>query len=64
MKPALSAIAEAEIGNIAQTILKIGTLETRNADRMDFHSVAVWSIKDALEAAYLAGMVDHYRGTA
>jgi hypothetical protein len=33
----------------------IETLETRNNDGLDFHDVAVWSIHDALAAAYAAG---------
>ena len=35
----------------------IKTLETRNSDRLDFHDVAVWAIRAALEAAYEAGRV-------
>jgi hypothetical protein len=31
------------------------TLETRRSDSLDFHDVAVWQIKEALEAAYEAG---------
>ncbi len=34
----------------------IETLETRNRDRLDFHDVAVWAIRAALEAAYAAGV--------
>ncbi len=33
----------------------IETLETHNSDRLDFHDVAVWSIRSALEAAFAAG---------
>jgi hypothetical protein len=33
----------------------IETLETRNRDRLDFHDVAVWSIRVALEEAFEAG---------
>ena len=33
----------------------IETLETRNSDRLDFHDVAVWAIRDALAAAFAAG---------
>ena len=33
----------------------IETLETRHSDDMDFHDLAVWNIKKALEAAYKAG---------
>ena len=35
----------------------IQTLETQNSDRLDFHDVAVWAIRAALEAAYEAGRV-------
>ena len=41
---------------IAQKQLRIDTLETRHSDRLDFHDVAVWSIRDALEAAFKAGV--------
>ena len=41
---------------IAEAVLHMETLETRNADSLDFHDVAVWSIKEALELAYAAGM--------
>lgn len=34
----------------------IETLETQNGDRLDFHDVAVWAIRAALEAAYAAGL--------
>lgn len=43
------------ISLIAEKHLRIETLETRNADGLDFHDLAVWSIKDALEAAFEAG---------
>ena len=42
---------------IAQTYLDIETLETRHSDRLDFHDTAVWRLKDALEAAFNAGVV-------
>jgi hypothetical protein len=41
---------------IARTNLHIETLETRCSDRLDFHNVAVWSLREALEAAYNAGI--------
>ncbi len=62
-KPTLSPAAQAEIEAIAAQVLAIETLETRNADSLDFHDRAVWVIKEALEAAYLAGMVDHHRAS-
>ena len=48
---------------IAQQHLDVETLETRRSDRLDFHDLAVWSIKAALEAAYQAG-VEQGRQTA
>jgi hypothetical protein len=41
---------------IAQDKLRFETLETRRSDSLDFHDVAVWCVKDALEAAFQAGM--------
>lgn len=43
------------IAEIALQHFNIETLETRNSDNLDFHDVAVWCVKDALEAAYEAG---------
>jgi len=43
---------------IAQQHLRIETLETRKSDGLDFHDVAVWCLRDALEAAFNAG-VEH-----
>ena len=36
------------------TQFRIETLETQNSDRLDFHDVAVWSIRAALERAGVA----------
>ena len=41
---------------IAQKHLGIETLETRKSDSLDFHDVAVWCLRDALEAAFNAGV--------
>lgn len=60
-KPALSPEAQREITEIARVHLRIETLEVRKSDRLDFHDIAVWDILAALEAVYLAGMVDHLR---
>lgn len=46
---------EQEIEGIARRILKIETLETQNSDALDFHELAVWTIQEALDAAYQAG---------
>ena len=40
---------------IAKKHLSLETLETRNSDSLDFHDVAVWGIKDALQEVYEAG---------
>ncbi|MBK8015230.1 MAG: hypothetical protein IPK20_00085 [Betaproteobacteria bacterium] len=47
--------AEQAIAEIARRILHLDTLETRNSDALDFHELAVWSIREALVAAYNAG---------
>jgi hypothetical protein len=48
---------------IAQSKLGIETLETRKSDSLDFHDVAVWCLRDALDAAFNAG-VEQGRKTA
>lgn len=40
---------------IAREHLLIWTLHERKSDRLDFHSVAVWNVREALTAAYEAG---------
>jgi hypothetical protein len=50
-KPALEAL----LAELALQHLGIETLATRNSDSLDFHDVAVWAIRDALEAAYQSG---------
>ena len=40
---------------IARETLNLETIETRNSDSQDFHDLAVWQIKAALEQAYAAG---------
>jgi hypothetical protein len=40
---------------IARKHFPLETLEARNSDGLDFHDVAVWSIRAALEAAFAAG---------
>ena len=41
---------------IAKDNIGLETLETRKSDDLDFHDVAVWSIKKALQDAFIAGM--------
>ena len=47
---------EALLTQIAQQHLGIETLQTRRSDSLDFHDVAVWCVRDALEAAFKAGI--------
>ena len=44
------------LAQIAKEHLFIETLETQHSDRLDFHDVAVWSIRNSLAEAYAAGM--------
>ena len=44
-----------ELVEIARRVLSIPTLETRYSDGLDFHDVAVWCVREALERAYDAG---------
>jgi hypothetical protein len=41
---------------IARDVLFVETLQIRNQDRLDFHDVAVWQIREALERAYAEGL--------
>jgi hypothetical protein len=43
------------IARIARDVLGIETLETRNADNLDFHHLAIWDIRRALLLAFNAG---------
>lgn len=60
-KPTLSEAAHAQLDEIAVIVLGLETLEARGQEHLDDHVLSVQQIKAALEAAYLAGMVDHHR---
>jgi hypothetical protein len=47
---------DTRLTRIAQQHLRIETLESRHRDRLDFHEVSVLELRDALEAAYRAGI--------
>lgn len=47
--------AQVAAAEAARRLLHIETLDTRNADALDFHELAVWSIREALAAAFEAG---------
>jgi sulfite reductase beta subunit-like hemoprotein len=51
----MSEAKEQSIREIARKHLRIGTLEVRNRDALDFHDCSVESIRAALEAAYTTG---------
>lgn len=51
----MNAKASTTLTDIANQVLGVQTLEARNSDSLDFHDLAIWNIKKALEAAYLAG---------
>jgi hypothetical protein len=51
-----AAKAGAAVTKVAHDILGLDTLETRNSDGLDFHEVAVWTIREALIAAFNMGV--------
>jgi hypothetical protein len=51
----MNAQTQKTLATIAQKVLGIETLDTQKSDRLDFHEIAVWNVKEALEAAYRAG---------
>lgn len=57
-KALIPAAISLELASIAERILNVPVLEAQMHDRLDFHELAVWEIKAALEAAYLLGKAD------
>jgi hypothetical protein len=49
------------LAQIANSELCIRTLETSKINSLNFHDLAVWDIKTALEAAYEAGQQSVYK---
>jgi hypothetical protein len=47
---------KATLADIAKKHLSLDTLDSRKSDRLDFHDLAVWSIEQALAAAFQAGL--------
>ncbi len=47
--------AERSVSEIAQRVLRLDSLQTRHSDALDFHELAIWSIREALLAAHAAG---------
>ena len=46
---------ESILERIANDKLRVPTLRTQRCDNLDFHEVAVWELRAALEAAFEAG---------
>jgi hypothetical protein len=46
----------AAIDRIAKEVLDLETLQTRRSDQLDFHELAVWQVRQALEVAFQAGV--------
>lgn len=40
---------------LARDRLRVPTLAPRGRDELDFYDLSVWTIRDALRAAYIAG---------
>jgi len=51
----MSNARDTTINRIAREAMGIRTLATQSSDAEDFHDVAVWTVKAALERAYEAG---------
>lgn len=56
-KPAAKTSKPADVfAQIAKLHLDIDTLDEQGRDSLDFHEVSVMNLRDALEAAYAAGI--------
>ena len=49
---------EKMLENIARREFGVATLEARKSDRLDFYTVSVWQIREALIQAYAYGRSD------
>jgi altronate dehydratase len=57
MKSQRQQTTDRVLEDIAKEHLRVATLETRKSDSLDFHDLAVWQLRAALDAAYQAGIV-------
>lgn len=55
---------QSTIDTIAKLYVRVETLKPRNRDSLDFHSIFVGELNDALTAAYLAGYASAARAAA
>ncbi len=51
----LTAAERTQLSELARERLSFETLEERGRDRLDFQEVAVWTVREALARAFLAG---------
>ncbi len=51
----ISDVRERVAENVAKRVLGIETLAAQHSDRLDFHTVGVWQIADALREAWECG---------
>ena len=47
---------EEQLAAVAKEVFGVESLETKNRDSEDFHEVAVWDLKQALEKAFQLGV--------
>jgi len=59
---AASLALRGQLLQIARAHFAVEVLDERNMDSLDFHSVAVWSMREALLAAYAAGCLAGRQG--
>ena len=59
---AASPALRGQLLRIARAHFGVDVLEARNMDSLDFHSLAVWSLREALLAAYSAGCLAGRKG--
>ena len=57
MKSQRQQLIDKVLEDIAKEHLRVPTLETRKSDSLDFHDLAVWQLRAALDAAFQAGIV-------
>lgn len=53
--------ARAAIADIASRLLNLETLDCPAGAKLELYEMSICRLRAALEAAYLAGMVDHHR---
>lgn len=52
----MDPIIEKILTEVAKNCLSIDSLKTRKNDKLDFHDLAIWQIRAALENAFYEGV--------